>query len=256
MVSFIATSKHGQSEHYTVLEDLYEYFSDTGLVDAGLLPGSFDTAQTADAEGWNNKKNVSVVGADLAGTLPSIFGHLREEVVTLNNFVHVDADFSDYVANSEGIATSVELTIQNTKRGNIVLGEGEDELNISSVSNGAHWSNKFRIDAGKGADTINLNKGDDEVEGFKFKKLINDGSATTFYIDLGDDQDADVITTELESDMFLTNFNGAYDWLRVDVNGEGSVEIDGTTATVFDDDKELFKVTVDTSISADHFEFI
>lgn len=102
-----------------------------------------------------------------------------------DGFVHVDVNV--------GICTAGDsiITINGSKRGNIVTGEGNDQIYINLVSNGPEWSNVFRIATGGGNDTIVI-KGLDysqEANDPTFQKegagLDTSGKLTTVYIDLG-----------------------------------------------------------------------
>ena len=141
--------------------------------------------------------------------------------------------------------------ISNTKRGNIDLGTNDDTLTISSLTNNGDWSNAFYIDAAEGADEINLLAGDEaSADNYRFASSIVDGSETTFYIDLGADSDSDTITTELLSDLELTNFDSGTD--IVEVLGGTGVSITNGVATVTTS-SGTFEVSADTALAVDDF---
>ena len=115
-VTLIKSSK-GQEQHYSYVDDnasgvVAEIldFDVTGQIVDTIAPSE---NVTADAEGWNNFKNATVYGDDstlialepflTSPQLNTVLNFLGSEVVTLEDFVHVDADFSGYIR-------SVELT--------------------------------------------------------------------------------------------------------------------------------------------------
>ncbi len=125
------------------------------------------------SDGWNKTKNVFVDGK---------FGGY--DIIELNDYVHVDVDLS-------GDTSGGLLDVNNAKRGNIALGSGDDALELSLVTNGSGWSNRFVIDTGRGADDVTITAGEARYksDGHKTQATITDGRHTTVEADLGDGDD-------------------------------------------------------------------
>jgi Ca2+-binding RTX toxin-like protein len=130
---------------------------------------------------WNSVKN-GTVATDEAANL------------SFSGFVHVDAIVG--IDASEG--SNLELT--GVKRGNIVVGNGDDHVSVQIATNGTSWSNEFRVNAGAGNDVVTFSTLDvsaartqdptfAHIDGLQ---LINDynGSDTTLHISLGAGSDA------------------------------------------------------------------
>jgi Ca2+-binding RTX toxin-like protein len=144
--------------------------------------GSDNETTTFDVVGpWNTVKN-STVTTDEAANL------------SFSGFVHVDASVG--IDATKG--SNLELT--GVKRGNIVVGNGNDHVDVQLATNGAVWSNDFRVNAGAGNDVVTFSALDvsaastrdptfAQMDGLQ---LINDynGSDTTLHVSLGAGSDA------------------------------------------------------------------
>lgn len=144
--------------------------------------GSSNETTVFDVGGpWNSVKN-STVTTDKAANL------------SFSGFVHVDATVG--IDATEG--SNLELT--GVKRGNIVVGNGDDHVSVQIATNGTSWSNDFRVNAGAGNDVVTFSTLDvsaasthdptfAHMDGLQ---LINDynGLDTTLHISLGAGSDA------------------------------------------------------------------
>ncbi len=130
--------------------------------------GSLDEAYYYGVEEWNAVKNIS---AYASGSNSMLF--------IADNFVNADIDFSN-------VTDTVELKVFNGKRSNILLGEGDDRIELSTATNKASWSNEHRIDTGDGDDIITVHSGD--LSGGAILNYV-DGSLTTIVAHLGDGDD-------------------------------------------------------------------
>ena len=181
----ITRSKNGQSEHYSTDDHLAGTFGVDELTNLGMTDGPVSPATfTVDAEGWNHWKNVFFLGNNSDNT-----------ATVLTDFVHVDIDDSD---NDQGRA----FTVENAKRGNILLGDGDDTLNLSLATNGDGWSNTFYIDTAAGDDTVKITEGVAQTNA-----KITDGRFTTTDVTLGDGDDT--FTNETKSDDTITTGEGS-----------------------------------------------
>ncbi len=181
----VTISGDGQSQHYTKDADL----TPLGDMNGGTVDrdhgetGSAPTSETVTASGWNanGEKNVSVED------VPDGDGDVE---ITVENFVHVDVDLM-------GNGGDHDVTTLNAKRGNIATDDGNDEVMVTTTTNGSGWSNEFLIDTDGGDDAVTVIDG--EAQG---GAGITDGRHTKVYADLGEGDDTFVNTTEAE-DMVI-----------------------------------------------------
>ncbi|MDD7912172.1 DUF5801 repeats-in-toxin domain-containing protein, partial [Pseudovibrio exalbescens] len=138
-----------------------------------------DGVEVVAADSWNAAKNVFYT----SGTESS-------DKVRLEDFVHVDADTR---LKDEGVS----LDIDNAKRGNIAMGDGDDQLDISLATNGSGYSNKFVIDTGDGNDEVIIQPGEAQPSAG-----ITDGRYTEVEIKLGDGDDVYENTTEASDTVY------------------------------------------------------
>ncbi|MDO9710899.1 calcium-binding protein [Paracraurococcus lichenis] len=171
------------STPYTVSQDGTEtdYMNRVAATTTGF--GTAAEHTTYDVLGpWNFVKNAALHNDAAAN-------------VTFSGFVHVDA----VVGTGSDQGSTLEL--DGVKRGNLVTGAGDDHLDINVASNGAAWSNEFRIASGDGKDVVSAAvfdtagaaaAGDATFASANATTLDYhyDGTATKFYMDLGAGDDA------------------------------------------------------------------
>ena len=172
----------GRPQHYTTDTDAVDGLVtklqdlDASSILAGAVPDDITPLGPGpfviESGGWNNVKNIF------------FDGHLGNGTLTLKDYVHVDVDITDGGGNST-------VNILNSKRGNIALGDGNDTLNISLVTNDSGWSNTFLINAGDGNDEVLIQAGEAQTgPEDATQATITDGSFTTVRADLGDGNDS------------------------------------------------------------------
>lgn len=204
----------GQSTHYATASSV-ENVAGSG---ATTLDGAIDasvgavTPINAASNGWNRTKNVLVDDNGIDVTDPVI--------LNLDQFVHVDINLA---AQDE----DVEANVSNAKRGNMVFGSGDDDLNLTLVTNGKGWSNQFFIEMGEGDDEVTISEGEEQSrddDNAKTEAKITDGRFTTVTAELGegddtytnDTQAVDIVNGGNGSDIIRT---GAGDDIVVGGNG-------------------------------------
>lgn len=118
-----------------------------------------------------------------------------------DGFVHVDVNVAicDRQCDASLVATDCNrgsldgnshITINGSKRGNIVTGDGNDVININLVSNGPEWSNEWRLNTGGGDDLVvfapfNYAGNTDPTYMGNGAGLNTDGTLTSAWVDLG-----------------------------------------------------------------------
>ncbi|WP_071832407.1 hypothetical protein [Pararhizobium antarcticum] len=133
---------------------------------------------------WNSVKNVKAVSDD-------------SENVTFSNFVHVDVILG-------GVEAST-VNIMDAKRGNVVTGQGNDTVNLTTLTNDAGWSNAFTINTNGGDDNIVIGAGNTGVAGAG----VTNGSLTTFTINSGTGVDTIDLSAISAKASFVTGGKGA-----------------------------------------------
>ncbi|WP_413037909.1 DUF5801 repeats-in-toxin domain-containing protein [Pseudovibrio exalbescens] len=181
-MSAVRVGDGGRSSHYTADERTSDGLADKLGVSiqqdavpeeaAVTIDNGVEVVSSAD---WNDHKNVFYTS-----------GTSSLNAVRLENFVHVDADTR---LKDDGVA----LDIDNAKRGNIAMGEGDDTLDVTLASNGSGWSNKFVIDTGKGDDEVVFGAGQAQSSAG-----ITDGRFTTTDVSLGEGDDTFINTSEAD----------------------------------------------------------
>ncbi len=168
----IFLSRNGQSGHYSTSQDLADEFGVDLLPNLGATLLLTVHGLEIDADGWNNWKNVRVTGDD--GLTPLV----------LRNFVHVDVDYG-------AATTGIDLSVENAKRGNILMGSGDDTLSLTLATNNSGWSNLFEIDMGAGNDNVTIAQGVAQTIGMgaTTAATVIDGRFTTVEASLGDGDD-------------------------------------------------------------------
>ena len=116
------------------------------------------TARLALDSAWNTIKNVYV--SDFSGSK-----------LLLENWV--DAWVS--LDNSFG----QEIRVDGAKRGEISTGSGNDTVWVGADSNGAGWTNAFKIDTGNGDDVITITTASRDYSGSAFSAAYNPDWTTT-----------------------------------------------------------------------------
>ncbi len=148
----------------------------TSSATGGSVIGEYTPISTYDEafrfvpSGWNHVKNIA---AKVTGNDSILF--------IGDKFVQADLDFS-------GVNDDVELNISNTKRTNILTGDGDDVIRISSATNSSGWSNLHLISTGDGDDYVVINKGDASLVPTTPVNWV-DGRYTTVHASLGDGND-------------------------------------------------------------------
>lgn len=229
------TGADGQAAHYTNILDLdgdviLPGVDDTvGDVDEDFLDDTVDGASDPNpgdgievlefaASGWNREKNVLVDG-DSVGDSDAYDSY----ALTTTNFVHVDVDlrFED----RDGT-----VSIENSKRGNIFLGSGDEDVTLALTTNGSGWSNQYFVDTGAGDDTFEVVAGEAQVRGNKDSEngnaktaaSITDGRHTTVNVDLGAGNDDFRNTTEAGA---VVNGGSGDDYIDLGENGAKDIVI-------------------------------
>ncbi|KQM32280.1 MULTISPECIES: hypothetical protein [unclassified Rhizobium] len=139
--------------------------------DTDLNGFSFDVAGA-----WNSVKNVLAV-SDTA------------QNIQVKDFVH-----ADILLGGNGNST---VEVLNVKRGNVVTGDGNDNVHLSLLSNSTAWVNDTVIKTGGGNDNIVITQGQSlkdiggivNATGSNGGNGVTNGSSTTVYIDAGDGND-------------------------------------------------------------------
>lgn len=201
----IGLSNNGQSTHYVVdntslaaelgilLADVLGSTAISQNVTGGLLsspyvvpssvlsPGgnviadytsvsTYDEAYQFVAEGWNKVKNITIQASG------------NESILFIaDNFVQGDLDFS-------GVMNDVELRLLDSKRSNILSGEGDDIVRVTTATNSSDWSNLHNIHTGDGDDLVVIGKGDESLIPTTIVNYV-DGLYTTVAADLGTGSD-------------------------------------------------------------------
>lgn len=154
--------------------------------DTDLNGFSFDVAGA-----WNSVKNVLAV-SDTAQNI-----HVKD-------FVH-----ADILLGGTGNST---VEVLNVKRGNVVTGDGNDNVHLSLLSNDSGWVNETVIKTGKGDDNIVITQGQSlkAIGGIVNASATNggngitNGSNTTVYIDAGEGNDTiDLSAVTLKSSTVI-----------------------------------------------------
>jgi len=154
--------------------------------DTDLNGFSFDVAGA-----WNSVKNVLAV-SDTA------------QNIEVKDFVH-----ADIMLGGTGNST---VEILNVKRGNVVTGDGNDNVHLSLLSNDNGWVNETVIKTGKGDDNIVITQGQSlkAIGGIVNASATNggngvtNGSNTTVYIDAGEGNDTiDLSAVTLKSSTVI-----------------------------------------------------
>lgn len=148
----------------------------TTVAQGGIVQPDYTTVSTYDeayrfiASGWNTVKNLTVTAS---GNDSLLF--------IADNFVQADIDFS-------GVLDNVEVRLFDAKRSNILTGEGDDIIRVTSATNNSGWSNLHIIDSGEGNDLVVIGKGD---AGLLSNTIVNfvDGRHTTVEANLGSGND-------------------------------------------------------------------
>lgn len=155
--------------------------------DTSLNGFSFDVAGA-----WNSVKNVLAV-SDTAQT------------ISVKDFVH-----ADILLGGTGNST---VEVLNVKRGNVVTGDGNDNVHLSLLSNDSGWVNETVIKTGKGDDKIVITQGQSlkDIGGLVNAPAasnggngVTNGSNTSVYIDAGDGNDTiDLSAVTLKSSTVI-----------------------------------------------------
>lgn len=142
-----------------------------GVVDAAYTTsGSYDEAYFFTAQGWNFVKNITVKAEGDKSML--MIG---------TRFVHADVDFSK-------VTDDVNVQLKDGKRSNVLTGEGDDRVYISSATNKEEWSNIHKIKTGEGNDMVTIDVGDNALKTSSIVKFT-DGRYTSVEADLGKGDD-------------------------------------------------------------------
>lgn len=127
---------------------------------------TYDEAYRFVSSGWNHVKNIA---AKVTG---------NDSILFISDlFVQNDLDFS-------GVNNDVELNVLNTKRSNILTGNGDDFVRVTSATNNPGWSNLHLISTGDGNDYVVVNKGDASLIPTTLVNFV-DGRYTTVEANLG-----------------------------------------------------------------------
>lgn len=201
-----------------------------GIVDADYTTVStYDEAFRFIAQGWNNVKNIA---AQASGDDSILF--------ISDNFVQADLDFHD-------VHNEVELRILDVKRSNILTGDGDDIVRITSATNNSGWSNLHIIHTGDGDDLVVVGKGDAALIPTTLVNFV-DGRFTTVEANLAEGNDtytssndhfksADHIHGGTGSDRIFTGdgkdvLYGDYDFGAVSKNSPGDYHLDSVGDTL------------------------
>lgn len=153
------------------------------------IDGSLDVALTS---AWDSVKNIKAENDTAAD-------------ITIDNFVHADVTFGD--------GGDSHVTIHDAKRGFVVTGNGNDQVEIGAYSNGPGWSHHFDVRTGAGDDIL------------VFSGATNGLSQITF--DGGDGIDTLRLSGAGQSFSLLSGRVQVSDVERIDISGAGN-----TTLTV------------------------
>jgi len=136
----------------------------------GYSAGEFNKSITAVANTWNGD-GVKEIKVDAVDTN-----------VTTINFVDVDLN----LANSDA---GITVNVNNSKRGEIDTGAGDDIVNISVETNDAGWSNEFVINSNDGNDVITFTNAQNseftqlDIDAGADDDIINISDLTAYYTD-------------------------------------------------------------------------
>ena len=144
------------------------------------------------------------------------------KTVTVRDYVEATVDYS-------GDDESIDLVVENAKRGDINLGDEDDDILITTSTNDAGASNHFDIDAGEGNDEVVI-AGGEVRSGAPHTTTadITDGSLTTTLVDLGDGDDSFINTT-----LSIDNVDGGIGNDRISAGGGDDVLTGGADADTF-----------------------
>lgn len=205
--------KKGQASHYTLneesnseLNDLY----DNGDVGSDPSSNADEFKEISGAEGFDANGNfiLNVEGSKVYYTQEQRFGRTFDSYTQAGDWNSVkNASFSSSQSSAENIEFNgfvhADVNIQNdadnfvivnaAKRGNIVVGDGNDQVSLSLATNNSGWSNQFFIDTNDGTDYVKVGRTDNSAlssfnQDANFDlgiAKITDGSLTSLFVDLG-----------------------------------------------------------------------